>query len=559
MRPPGFRGVWREDTTARAVYAESAGIGRVWPHAIAQPDDEDDVAELLRWAARHDAMVVPRGAGSSMTGAATGPGIVVDLSGLHHVSAADPAWRVVRCGPGATLARVNRSANAAGLRVPIDPSSGAFCTVGGMAATNASGARSLRFGSMRSWITGLDCVFADGSRALLHRAAPRPAGIAALDRLGASEMQLRRRIASLPRPAVRKNSSGYALHEFAATGDAIDLLAGSEGTLALFVGLEIRLAGLPQSEATLLAAWDDLEACMHGVALAREAGVVACELLDRTFLDFASTASGVGIPAGSEAVLLISLEEGEAEATAARSDLAARGRAESAISARAGALRSAMLSAGATQAIAATDPESAVALWSVRHAASPTLARLDPALKSLQIIEDGCVPVARLAEYVRGVRAALGRHRIRGVLFGHAGDAHIHGNALVDVREPDWRARLERLFLDVVELTASLDGTLAGEHGDGRLRTPVLDRIWPSPSRELFAEVKRLFDPAGILNAGVKVPLAEQPLLGEIKYDPALPPVPSAARRVLDLVAEERAYDRSRLELLDEMARPGER
>lgn len=558
MRPATFRGVWREDESARAVYAESAGIARIWPLAIAQPADAEDVVGLLQWAAGHDVMVVPRGAGSSMSGGATGPGVVVDLSGLRHVGAADPAWRMIRCGPGATLARVNRAAGVAGLRLPIDPSSGAFCTVGGMTATNAAGARSLAFGSMRAWVAGLDCVFSDGSRAFLHRAAPRADGIPALERFGTQEAGLRRRIASLSRPAVRKNSSGYALHEFAESGDPIDLLVGSEGTLALFVGLELQLAGLPDCEGTLLVAWSDLAACMHGAALAREAGAVACELLDRTFLELAGAGSGVSIPDGSEAVLLISLEEGEAAVAGAQSDQAARTRAEAAIAARAEALRRAMLSAGATQAIAATDPESAVALWSVRHAASPTLARLDPALKSLQIIEDGCVPVGQLAAYVRGVRAALAKHRIRGVLFGHAGDAHIHGNALVDVREPDWRARLEALYLDVVDLTAALGGTLAGEHGDGRLRTPVLDRVWPAPARALFAEIKQCFDPAGILNAGVKIPRTGQPLLGDIKYDPALPPVPSAARRVLDLVAEERAYDRSRLELLDEMARPGE-
>ncbi|HSA54211.1 MAG TPA: FAD-binding oxidoreductase, partial [Gemmatimonadaceae bacterium] len=503
MRPPGFRGAWREDETARAVYAESAGITRAWPVAVARPDDEADVTELLRWATRQGVMIVPRGAGSSMSGGATGPGIVVDLSGLHHVAAADPAWRTVHCGPGATLARVNRAANAAGLRFPVDPSSGAFCTVGGMAATNAAGARSLRFGSMRPWVAGLDCVFADGTRALLRRGAAAPTANATLVRLAEAAPELRRRAAALPRPAVRKNSSGYAVHEFAESGDPIDVLVGSEGTLALFVGLELRLAGLPEAEATLLITWDDLERCMRGAALAREAGAAACELLDRTFLDFAIAGSGGPVPAESEAVLLIALEQGEADASGALSDQIVRARAAAAITARADALRRTMLAAGATQAIVATEPEAAVALWSVRHAASPTLARLDPALKSLQIVEDGCVPVEHLAAYVQGLRNALARHRIRGVLFGHAGDAHVHGNALVDVREPDWRVRIEHLFLDVVELTASFGGTLAGEHGDGRLRTPVLDRIWPPSARELFAEIKHLFDPGGILNAGV--------------------------------------------------------
>ena len=189
-------------------------------------------------------------------------------------------------------------------------------------------------------------------------------------------------------------------------------------------------------------------------------------------------------------------------------------------------------------------------MWELRHAASPILSRLDPSLKSMQFIEDGCVPPDRLPEYVRGVRAALDRHETRGVIFGHAGDANVHVNPLVDVRRPDWRERVAALLDEVAELTASLGGTLAGEHGDGRLRTPLLDRVWPAASRHAFAAVKHCFDPAGILNPGVKVSLPGQRALGEIKYDPSLSPLPPAARRALDVVERERAYARFRLEML---------
>jgi hypothetical protein len=127
----------------------------------------------------------------------------------------------------------------------------------------------------------------------------------------------------------------------------------------------------------------------------------------------------------------------------------------------------------------------------------------------------------------------------------------MHVNPLVDVRRSDWRAQVEALLDEVAALTASLGGTLTGEHGDGRLRTPLLARMWPEPTRELFALVKRCFDPAGILNPGVKVPLVGQRPLDEIKYDPALAPLPSDARRALDFVSEERAYGRFRLALLD--------
>jgi FAD/FMN-containing dehydrogenase len=170
----------------------------------------------------------------------------------------------------------------------------------------------------------------------------------------------------------------------------------------------------------------------------------------------------------------------------------------------------------------------------------------------MQFIEDGAVPVERLAEYVRGVRKILEKWNVRGVIFGHAGDAHVHVNPLVDVSKADWRRSVDGILDDVVELTSQLGGTLSGEHGDGRLRTPLLSRTWKSEAIELFGAVKAAFDPAGILNPGVKVPLANQPPLGDIKYDPLLPPLPPQVRRALDSITEKRAYSTFRLSLIPE-------
>lgn len=550
MAPGGFRGIWREDALARAVYSESAGIERVWPAAVAVPADADDVAALVRWADEQGRATIPRGAGSSMAGAATGPDIVLDLSSLRELSAVDALWQRVRADSGVTSARIAHAAEGEGLRLPVEPSSSAFCTIGGMAATNAAGARSLAFGCVRPWITALDCVFADGTRATVRRGAPVDLDNPTLRRVSMLEGEFRARGAGIPFPRVRKNSSGYGVQDFLATGDLVDLLVGSEGTLAIFTAVELRLVPLPLATATVLAAWDDLDATMRGSAVVREAGAVACELLDRTFLEIAARGGRTLVAPHAEAVLLIELEN--LTSSAQRHDGESGGLdAAAEVASRAEALGRALRSVGASDVRVAADEESAEALWSFRHAASPALARLDPALKSMQVIEDGCVPEHRLADYVRGVRAALTAHGVRGVLFGHAGDAHVHVNALVDVRDPDWRARVSDVLADVVELTVSLGGTLAGEHGDGRLRTPMMHRLWPADALTLFADIKRAFDPRNRLNPGVKVTAPGQAPLGDIKYDPALPALPPAARRVLDHVSEERAYDRLRLELLE--------
>ena len=169
----------------------------------------------------------------------------------------------------------------------------------------------------------------------------------------------------------------------------------------------------------------------------------------------------------------------------------------------------------------------------------------------MQFIEDGAVPLPKLPDYVQGVRKALADREVSGVIFGHAGDAHVHVNPLIDVRQPDWREKVSGLLEDVVKLTARLGGTLTGEHGDGRIRTPLLNRVWHKDSIRAFGLVKKAFDPLNIFNPGVKVPLPNQKALADIKYDPVLPPLPEKARVALDNLVKARAYDQFRLSLIE--------
>jgi FAD/FMN-containing dehydrogenase len=539
LSPPAhFRGPFRADEAARAVYSEAAGIAQVIPRAVAVPQDADDVVTLVRWAFETGSPLVPRGSGSSMAGGAIGDGVVVDLSRLRFLGPVDRTRRTVRCGPGILRDEVDSAARQSGLQFPVDPSSGAFCTVGGMASTNAAGAHTLRYGAMRPWVEALDLVFADGSRAEIRRGAAVP-DVAPLRRFLAAAPALvaEEQLSPSRHAGVRKESSGYALAAYADGGDLVDLIVGSEGTLALIVGLELRLAPLLPASASVLGAFPTLEQAVAGAVRAREAGAVACELLDRTFLDVARR-GGANVPVAesTEAVLLAEVEGTSAEDGAEQARV----------------LERSFRAAGAAEVVLALDADTEHAMWELRHAASPILSRLDPSLKSMQFIEDGCVPPERLAEYVRGVRAALDRQGIRGVIFGHAGDAHVHVNPLVDLRAADWRQRVEALLHEVTALAARLGGTVSGEHGDGRLRAPLLSQLWPEATLARFAAVKRAFDPAGLLNPGAKIASAAAHAVERVKYDPTLAPLPADARRVLARVEQERAYSRSRLDLLAE-------
>jgi len=523
---------------ARAVYSEAAGISRVIPRAVAVPTSVEEVIAVVEWARDQRMPIVPRGSGSGMAGGAVGDGVVVDLSRLRQIVFGEPAGPLVEVGPGVTRSMLDTAARHSGFWFPVDPSSGAFCTLGGMTATNAAGPRSLKHGSMRSWVEWVACVFADGTQAVVRRGLPplQPGLVPALARYEASKAALREKAAQLKLPAVRKDSSGYGWRDFAASGELVDLLVGSEGTLALITGLRLRLSAVPNATATILAAFPSLEGAVAGAGLAREAGASACELLDRTFLEVAGSERPLPVAAGSEAVLLVELDaHNDAEAAAAAESLGAK-----------------LQSASASSVILGVDSESADALWSLRHAVSPILSRLPATTQSMQFIEDCAVPPDALPAFVRGVRAALDRHGRRGVIFGHAGDAHVHVNPLIDITLPNWRETVESLLNDVVDLTARFGGTLSGEHGDGRLRAPLLRRTRDAVELELAASLKAIFDPDGLLNPGVKIPLDGQRPLEAIKYDPNLPPLPAPARRALDRVTAERAYDRLRLDLLDE-------
>ena len=546
MTPPGFRGTYRDDDDARGVYSEAAGIARIMPRAVAVPADEADVVTLAAWAQTTHATLVPRGAGSSMAGAAIGDGIVVDFSRLTTIGSVDPLTRRLWVGAGATRDAVNAAAAAHGLWFPVDPSSGAWATIGGMVATNAAGPHSLKHGAMRSWVTALECVFDDGARATIRRGAELPTQaktVAAIRRFSTQAMStifttaMAEPIAKIRHAGVRKESSGYALVDFARTGDLVDLFVGSEGTLALIVGVELQLTEIPAGRTAICAGFPTLEAAVDASTRAASLGAATCELLDRTFLDLVRSANAdSAVAADVEALLLLDAEA----ATQADAD------------ALAASIVTVFESLGATGLTQATSPDDIATLWHIRHAASPILNTMTHVGTSMQFIEDGCVPPQALPEYVRGVRRILEHHGFAGVIFGHAGDANVHVNPLVDVTKPGWRDRVSAALDEVVTLTSALGGTLAGEHGDGRLRTPLLPRVWANDAMVLFDLVKKCFDPRGVLNPGVKVALPGQKPIGDIKYDPVLPPLTAPARRALDHVSAARAYGRFRLELLTE-------
>jgi FAD/FMN-containing dehydrogenase len=544
LPPPAIRGIYRTDIRARAAYAEGAGIYRILPEAVSLPTDTSDLTQLIGWAAEHRVSLVPRGAGSAMAGGNVGEGVVVDLTQMSDRRLdIDPTARRAITSSSVTLAELNAAAAKHGLRLPPNPSSGQWATVGGMVSTNAAGARSVRYGSVRPWVERLTMITSEGETVELRRGVTISAegGSAALSRFyqdAVPAIHQADTLISARFPKTRKNSSGYALNAYLASGDLLDLIVGAEGTLGIVSEIEWRLDHIPPFRAGLRVHLASLDRLSDLVIALNRCEPSALELLDRTFLDLVGSGTWRGVADGfvPEAILLVELERSDPEAL--RQVLATASEA---------------IQPWATSIETAYSPPEAERLWAIRHAASPILAGLPEDRRSLQVIEDACVPIERTSEYIRTVRRAAAARDLPVVMFGHAGDGHIHVNLLPNVTRPGWEQVVVQLMDEVTEVVVRLGGTPSGEHGDGRLRAASLHRVYGPEILELFRLVKQSFDPLGIFNPGIILPTGQAPIT-RLKVGSEAAPIPEDVEHSLREIERSGGYGRSRLELAGEVA-----
>jgi FAD/FMN-containing dehydrogenase len=535
LPPPAIRGVFRSDERARAAYAEGAGIYRILPLAVCLPADRDDLITLVRWASEQRVPLVPRGAGSAMAGGNVGEGVVVDLTRLPRRLEIRPAERQAVTSANVTLAELNIAADPHRLRLPPDPSSGGFATLGGMVSTNASGARTVRYGSVRRWVVGLEVATAEGEVLELRRGAAHGAGATGTVRRFEADVApaiaAAHALVAARFPRTRKNSSGYALDHWLDSRDLLDLFIGAEGTLGFVIRVDWRLDPQPAHRAGLRVELRSLDDLVKVVAALLACEPSAVELLDRTFLDLIRrTEVGEGLTA-AEAILLVEIERDDPRALREAVAKASEG-----VRPWAAAVDTALTAASSAR------------LWELRHAASPILARLPEDRRSLQVIEDGCVPLERMGEYIRIVRRVTSARDIPAVIFGHAGDGHVHVNLLPKIGQAGWEQSVAGVLEEVSDAVVRLGGTPSGEHGDGRLRAALLQRVYGEEIVGLFHQLKETFDPLGILAPGVILPSGE-PAITRLKVGHEAAPIPDDIARALREIEQKAGYGRCRLEL----------
>lgn len=454
------RGEVRGDRASRELYAHDASIYRRLPAATLRAADADDLDAAVAACRESGVPLTMRGGGTSLGGQAVGTGLVVDATALAGI-AVDPDARVARVGPGAVLDDLNRAAAEHGLLFGPDVASGSRATLGGMIANNSAGARSIEYGLTADHVLALDVTLADGTRATLRRGAAAPPALEAARPLAAGFRP----------PALLRRVSGYALDALA--GDDPDwprLLCGSEGTLAVIRGAELRLVPRPQARGLALMSFDSVDAALEATLRALEAGPSAVELMGAAALD-----------ADAEAQLLVEHSGAPEEVEAALRALP-----------------------GARVVL---DGPGQAAVWAVRragigrHLGERPPGPGDP--KPLAFIEDPAVPPERLPELARGIRRILDREGTTAVWYGHASVGCLHIRPRMDLRLPGATASLRRIAEETADLVVALGGSLSGEHGDGRARSELLPRMYPPETIAAFGRLKELLDPERLLNPGV--------------------------------------------------------
>ena len=486
-------------------YAADAGPFAARPAAAAVPRDEDDVAAAVRLAAGRGIPVTVRGGGTGLAGGAVGHGIVLDMRLLDRVEF-DGAGRgaSVRAAAGAPRGAIDALLAGRGHFLGPNPSVGPYCTAGGMVATNASGSRSLKYGSIIDNLLGVRII--DG----LGRAADLPAD----GRLSARILSAAAGRAAAPAfPAVAKNSCGYRIDALATAADSHKVFAGSEGTLGVVVSARLRVAREPEwRRLCVIACRSPADAAADCLAL-RSASPSALEYVDRHVL------SGMGgmAPAWAACALLAEFD-GTAAPRAALSDLlppslrgtVAASTADEAEMRRWWRLRDTALSRTLGLGNAGRGPAGGG-----RRRRSPP----PPA----HVVEDAAVPPARVGDLLALIASLEERFGLRAIVYGHIGSGNLHvrlagegldgsddagaGVGAAGAHSASLRPRMRRIAEWYFERVVAMGGTISGEHGDGLARTWFVGRQYGAAAMGRFAALKALLDPCSILNPGKVVPV----------------------------------------------------
>ena len=411
------------------------------PLAVVRARTTEDVQEVMRWASTHSVPVVPRGAGSGLSGGATAVdgGIVLSTELMRDLHV-DPVTRTATVQPGLYNAEVKQAVAEHGLWYPPDPSSYEICSIGGNIATNAGGLCCVKYGVTTDYVLGMTVVLADGTAV----------------RLGGPRL---------------KDTAGLSLTK---------LFVGSEGTLGVVTEIILRLIPAQPPRSTVVGIFPDVVACSEAVlAITRRIRPAMLEFMDTVSIRAVEADLRMGLDTDAGAMLL------------AQSDLTGPDRAD-----ETEFMAEAFRTHGATEVFATDDPDEGEQFTMARRAAFTSLGKVGTLL-----LEDVGVPLPSLPRLVAGIEEISARRDVPIALVAHAGDGNTHPIIVLTDDDPD-RADRALAFGEVMDLAIGMGGTITGEHGVGRLKAPWLPAQLGDDVMALTRRIKNALDPQGILNPG---------------------------------------------------------
>ena len=412
------------------------------PIAVVRPTSTDEVQTVLRWATAHRIAVVPRGAGTGLSGGATAVdgGIVLSTEKMRMITV-DPVTRTAVVQPGLLNAEVKKAVGEYGLWYPPDPSSYEICSIGGNIATNAGGLCCVKYGVTTDYVLGMQVVLADGTAV----------------RLGGPRL---------------KDAAGLSLTK---------LFVGSEGTLGVITEVTLRLLPQQHTAATVVATFDSVEAAAGSVvAITGKIRPSMLEFMDAVAINAVEDKLKMGLDRGAAAMMV-----------AASDDRGAAGMQDAEFMAQV------FTEAGATECFSTDDPVEGEAFVTARRFAIPAVEA-----KGSLLLEDVGVPLPALADLVGGVAKIAAEAGLTISVIAHAGDGNTHPLIVYDATDAAMTARAHKAFGDIMDLAVRLGGTITGEHGVGRLKKPWLAGQLGPEAMELNRRIKAALDPDGILNPG---------------------------------------------------------
>lgn len=502
------------DTTMRTLYATDASVYKEYPMAVCYPKSEEDIRKLIHFAKLNKTSLIPRTAGTSLGGQVVGNGIVVDVSKyFNNILEVNQEERYCIVQPGVVRDELNRQLKATGLFFAPETSTANRAMIGGMVGNNSCGTNSIVYGSTRNHVLALKALLSDGTEVTFNQLTTDDfykkteqdtleGSIYKFLKEELSNNNTQEEINSqFPNAKIHRRNTGYALDEllkhqpFSENGkpfNMCELICGSEGTLAFITAIKLNLVPLPPKEKVVVAVhFKTLEESLKATVIAMQFQPSACELMDKIILDctkenIEQNKNRFFVKGDPEAILCVEFHAATKE------------EAEQ----KAKALQTAFENENVGYHFPFVFDEDINRIWNLRKAGLGLLANIPGDPKAVAVIEDTAVTVEDLPAYIAEFTDMMNSHQQRSVYYAHAGAGELHLRPILDLKKKEDRVLFRTIATESAHLVKKYNGSLSGEHGDGRVRGEFIPLMIGEKNYDLLKRLKYTFDKDNIFNPG---------------------------------------------------------